>query len=380
MKKNIAVLSISLLCSFSIFAQQMVPDIIKPKIESPRVAGLGTPFTTFEAGVDTLFTNPALFAFLNRRWSAGKVAVSMTVDAFSLLEVASKQDKYAGFTDSVFERTEKHIGFSLTGPFALAITGKNFGAGIFNRTIIAADVNSGIAERIAIGEELFLTGGYGGTVFDDGSNSISLGIQMKGFFQTFSYALTASRTYLKNAENDKFKDLNIVLVNGIGIDAGFLYKHENIFSFGITCSDAYTAAFCTPYSNLEGYKKTRPSGKTQYKYVLPNLSVGIGTMPVNGDIWKTVSTWAFYIDYRNVLAAVFNKQRNALLNLAAGTEIVFHKVLSFRLGLNECYPHFGCGLDFTYFKFDIAASIDEAGNKLWEKPLIKLDCALSFEY
>ncbi|MGF7109402.1 hypothetical protein [Treponema pedis] len=379
MKKIVIGLYISLLCMFSGFAQQAVPAPVKPKVVSPRISGLGAPYTTLEAGIDTLFTNPAAFAFLNRRWSASKIGLSITADAFSLAGAVFDNNKLEDFAEALFEKDKSRSEIFLTGPLALAITGKNFGAGIFNGATVIADMNAGIANKFLLGGEIFLTGGYGGRVFDDGSNSVSLGIQMKGFFQTFSYALSANRLYMKHAADNKLKSLNIVLANGIGIDLGFLYKYENGFSLGITCRDAYTAVFSTPYADFESYKSAKPSGKTQYKYVLPDISVGIGTMPVCNDIWETVSTWAFYFDYRDILSTAL-KKKHALLNLAAGTEIVFHKVLSFRLGLNECYPHLGCGLDFTYFQFNIAAYATEYGNKPWEKPVINLDFALSFEY
>ena len=103
-------------------------------------------------------------------------------------------------------------------------------------------------------------------------------------------------------------------------------------------------------------------------------------MPVFDDVWTTVSSWSFYLDYQNILEPIFNKNRSPLLNLAFGTEIVFHKVLSFRLGMHEFYPHLGVGLDFTYFQIDFSAFLKELGNNPWEKQKIGLDFAFSFEY
>ncbi len=373
-------LSLTFFSGSEIFAQQALPDVVPPKVVSPRISGLGAPFTSLEAGIDTLFINPAGFAFLKKRWSAARLSSSMTADSFSLFGVLSQKDKFAALNDSLFNKAKNNIDFSITGPLSLAITGKNFGAGIFNRTIIIANGNSGVRNTLLLGEELFLTGGYGGVVFENDSSTVALGIQMKGFFQTFSYALSATKSYMENAANAKFKNLNLELVNGLGLDVGFLYKYENSFLLGLSCRDAYTAVFCTPYSNFTDYKKAKPSGKTKYKYIIPDLSIGIGTIPVCNDIWQTVSTWAFYIDYRNLLSPIFNKTKSPLLNLAVGTEIILHKVLSFRLGLNECYPHFGCGLNFTYFQFDISAYANEGGNKPWKIPVITVDAALSFEY
>lgn len=373
-------LSFTFFNGFAIFAQQALPDVVPPKVISPRISGLGAPFTSLDAGIDTLFTNPAGFAFLTKRWSAARLSSSMTADSFSLFGVLSQSDTFAALNNSLFNKAKNNIDFSVTGPLALAVMGKSFGAGIFNRTIIIANESSGMLHTLLLGEELFLTGGYGGVIFDNNSSRLALGIQMKGFFQTFSYALSATKPYMENAAAAKFKNLNLELVNGIGLDAGFLYKYKNSFFLGLSCRDAYTAVFCTPYSNFADYKKAKPSGKTKYKYIIPDLSIGIGTIPVSNDRWQTVSTWAFYLDYRNLLSPIFNRTKSPLLNIALGTEIIFHKVLSFRLGVNECYPHLGCGLDFTYFQFDISAYANEGGNTPWQSPVITVDAALSFEY
>lgn len=353
------------------FTQSMSPDVVLPKVISPRISGLGVPFTSLEGGVDTLFTNPACFSHNKKRWSASRLGVSITEDSSYFFNIFSEKDKIKTFPTSLFQNKNINLNCGVTGPLALAILGKNFGAGIFNRTILMAN-EDGSKDNFLLGEELFLTGGYGGSVFDDGTNNVSLGIQMKGVFQTFSYNTSTNTKTLS--------ELPLVLSNGIGADLGFLYKYDNLFSFGITCRDAYTAFFCTQYNTFDDYKNAKTAGKTKYKYIIPNLSIGISSMPICNDTWETISSWAFYMDYQNIIEPILNKERNAILNLAIGTEIIFHKVLSFRLGLNECYPHFGCGLDFTYFQFDISAYAYENGNTPWQKPIVTIDAALSFEY
>ncbi|AIN94453.1 hypothetical protein [Treponema putidum] len=379
MKKIIVFLFLFMVC-WSGFAQISMPDPLAPSYVSPRLSGLGAPFTTYQAGTETLFTNPALFPFLTKRWSAGKAAFHANEGGLGGLNSISESEKIKAFAEYLYKGDSKYVDFSATGPLALSLADKNFAVGIFNRSIVNADLENTIMRKLLIGEELFVTGGYGICLHDDGINKVSLGFQMKGFFQTFSYALNKTQIDMAAAVNSGFKNLNIVFVNGLGLDAGFLYKYDNYFFLGLTCRDAYTPVFLTPYNSFEDFKKANTAGKTEYKTLLPNLSVGIGSMPVFDDMWTTVSSWSFYIDYQNILEPIFNRNRSPLLNIAAGTEIVFHKVLSFRLGMNELYPHLGVGLDFTYFQIDFSAFLKEMGNKPWEKSKTCLDFAFSFEY
>ncbi|UTC78237.1 hypothetical protein E4O04_09570 [Treponema sp. OMZ 799] len=380
MKKIIVFLFLCNAAAFFCFAQISMPEPVVPSYVSPRISGLGVPFTTYQAGTDTLFTNPAIFPFLTKRWSAGKLALHANEDSFGGLSSIFAPEKLKSLAEYLYSGDSKYLDLSSTGPLALSLADRNFAVGLFNRTVLHADVQNTVMKKLLIGEELLVTGGYGICVYDDEVNKVSLGFQMKGFFQTFSYALNKTQADMASVVNSGLKDLNIVLASGIGLDAGFLYKYDNYFFLGLTCRDAYTPVFLTPYNNFSDYKKAVTAGKTQYKTLLPNLSAGIGSIPVFDYMWTTVSSWSFYLDYQNILEPIFNKKRNPLLNLAFGTEIVFHKVLSFRLGMNELYPHFGCGLDFTYFQLDFSAFLKELGNKPWEKQKMGLDFALSFEY
>ena len=380
MKKVIAFLFLCIIVGSACFAQISMPEPVTPSYVSPRISGLGVPFATYQAGTETLFTNPAIFPFLTKRWSAGKIALHANEDSFGGFGSIFASEKLKTLAEYLYKGDSKYFDISATGPLALSLADRNFAVGIFNRSIVHADVQNTIMKKLLMGEELLVTGGYGICLYDDDVNKVSLGFQMKGFFQTFSYGLNKSKADMALAVNSGFKDLNIVLASGIGLDAGFLYKYDNYFFLGITCKDAYTPVFLTPYNNFSDYKKAITAGKTQYKTLLPNLSAGIGSMPVFDDMWTTVSSWSFYIDYQNILEPIFNRNRSPLLNIAAGTEIVFHKVLSFRLGMYELYPHLGVGLDFTYFQIDFSAFLKELGNKPWEKQKIGLDFAFSFEY
>jgi len=290
-KKVIAFLFLCIIVGSTCFAQISMPEPVTPSYVSPRISGLGAPFTTYQAGTETLFTNPAIFPFLTKRWSAGKIALHANEDSFGGFGSIFASEKLKTLAEYLYKGDSKYFDFSATGPLALSLADKNFAVGIFNRSIVHADIENTITKKLLMGEELLVTGGYGICLYDDDVNKVSLGFQMKGFFQTFSYAFNKSKADMALAVNSQFKDLNIFLATGIGLDAGFLYKYDNYFFLGIACKDAYTPVFLTPYNNFSDYQKAITAGKTQYKTLLPNLSAGIGSMPVFDDMWTTVSSW-----------------------------------------------------------------------------------------
>lgn len=360
-----------------LYSQAKLPDLQKPEIISGRFLGQGGSYTTLEAGTDTVFTNPAAFAFLKKRLLVMRAGITTSGNVPDFFNLLIQKNKEKLFEDYFGNLAKNDLYLNTTGPLAIAFTDKNFGFGIFNRFFANSNFSRGNNESFLIGGELFLTGGYGGTVYDDGVNRVSLGLQMKGFFQTFIYT---DKIPTPPFQNDLLKQFNLVLDIGFGIDTGFLYKYKNYFFLGFTCRDLYTPVFRTYYKDFEAYKNSSPSGKTQYKAFLPDLTVGIGSIPVYKGLYKTVSSLSVYSDYRNILQPVFDKSRNPLLNIAAGSEIVFHEVLYLKLGLSELYPQGGIGFDFTYFTLDFSGFVKERGYKIWEKPLIVFGCNLSFEY
>ncbi len=355
-----------------------------PKIVSPRISALGAPYTTLQAGSDTLSTNPALFSqFEESSWAIARLAFEQTEDALRSVSILGSKDKKVDFVEHLFAKDKCNYNVNITGPLAFAKTGKNFAFGVFNRTHISAKADSTEVKELLMGEEILLTGGYGNTVYSDDLNSVAIGIQGKSFFQTFSYALNIPKATLLTSAGADFKDLKLMFAGAVGIDVGFLYKRSNYFSFALTCQDAYTALFLKQYENFDKYSSVKPTGKTKYQYIYPNLSIGISSMPITDGTWETVSSWAFYLDYRDIVKAALdfkNTKRNLALNIAFGTELIFHDVLSFRAGMYNLYPHFGFGLDFTYFNIDFSGYLQSDSDKIWKDYYMGMDFALSFTY
>lgn len=366
--------------SLALFAQENLPHPIYPEIVSPFLSGLGGGYAALEAGVETLFTNPACFAFTSKETSVSRVAVRASYNVLDILKNIKNENWVRNLSNTISDNNGFYSDFSITGPAAFGLTDRNFGFGVFNNTRFIAGATALSSFEAFIGEDFLLTGGYGGRVYENDAHIIALGIQLKGFFLTYGYLTGTIAQVTANIANYNAEHVPVFLEAGFGFDAGFLYKYKNIFGLGITCKDIYSPVFMNKYMNYKAYFKTVPMGKTVYSVFFPNLTLGISLNAFPEDYFKAVSSWTFYLDYRNMIEPALTVHRNPILNLAAGTQIIFHKVVSLNLGMQDCYPHIGTRMNFTYFKIDLSAYGKELGLDPGSRPLFNFELALLFDY
>ena len=377
MKASFCALLIAL-CA-TIGAQSFDFDPIRPEIVSARLAGYGGPYTTLEAGIDTLSTNPAALAFVKPEWSFSRIAANVSGPLFDLPAVFQSSDIPSAVLDLVAENNGLYVGGEVTGPIAIAKVDKNFGFGIFNRVITNANIPSLSKANVYAGAELLLVGGYGMTILNSGPHSLSLGIQVKGFVQTLFDESGNSLTVLTNFSNMDADSIPVVLSTGFGIDAGVLYKLGDL-SVGITCKDAFTPVFSTHYANLSAFGGGTPDSSVQFATIDPVLSAGIAySIPFPED-WFALTSLKFMLDYQDIIPLFKPLHRNPLLNVALGTELVLVNIVSLRAGINETYLTAGVGLDLAIFKIDFAMYGKELGLEPGKRPCLNMAFGLSFEY
>ncbi len=374
---------IFIFCCGILFAQSEF-EFQEATVVSPKISGIGIPFSTYKAEGETLFTNPALLRYMDKpRWEFARISGSMTKDAITSVPGFFNKELRKNLINNIFSKDKYDYKLNISGPLSVVRTGNNFGIGLFNNTHISAIGTKAKADKFLMGEELLFMGAYATELHNDGKNFISLGVQAKTFFQAYSYALDADKTTLLNSASKKFKDLKIMFVGGFGFDFGLLYRYKNYVSLGLSCKDAYTAVFLRSYDNFEAFKTAKPTGKVEYKYIYPNLNFGISTTPVEKGVWTAVSSWSFYLEYRDIVNAIISavkKTSNPLFNIAAGTEIVFHDILTLRAGMYGLYPHAGIEFDFTYFDINFAGYLESKSTEIWKDYYLNVDFALSFKY
>ncbi len=365
---------------FFAVAQDFSFDPVRPEIVSVRADGMGGYFAAEESGFDTLSTNPAALAYVDKEWSISRLAAEVSGPLFDIPTAISSGDVTENLLDLVGENNGIYLGANITGPLAFGKVDRNYGFGVFGRTITSADVPSLTSAKLLTGEELLLTGGYGLPVYESGLKSLAIGLQLKGFVQTFVYEDSTAITVLDDLMGINLQTLPAALSSGFGVDAGLMYRYGPGFSAGITCKDLFTPVFTTGYDSLNDFMKGDSSSDTITDLVDPYLNVGVGYDFPLPDTWITITDWRVMADYRDILDLTNPVYRNPLLNVAIGTEVVIFDVVSLRAGISDTYLATGLGVDLSIFEIDLAMWGSELGLDPGKRPLLNMALSLSFEY
>jgi len=353
---------------------------ITPEIVSARTEGSGGPYCATEVGFDTLSTNPAALAFVDREWSFARLACKVSGPLFDIPSVFQADDMTTGILDLVADNNGVYIGLNETGPIAIGKVDRNFGFGVFNRGICKVDVPSIAKATFIAGEEILLVGGYGLVLYEKGPHLISGGLQLKGFFQSFVREDGTAVAVLETFTDFDTNDLPSILSTGFGVDVGAIYRFDGNLSFAFNCKDLYTPVFSTRYANYGDFLGGDPDSDTIYTRIDPNLSIGVAySIPLPAH-WTTISGWNVMFDYRDALSSFRTIHRNPILNVATGTEIEFLDVVYFRLGVRDAYLSTGLGLDLTACKIDFAIYGTELGLEPGNRPLLNIALSAAFEY
>lgn len=362
MKLKFKLLTFFFLVSFCSFAQTELAPLQLPQYNIPKLVGSGGAYTTQEAGFYTLFTNPALFSSLKKNWN---------ISSFS-------------FSGAMYEDpAELSTALNALGPIAFGLANTNFAFGIFNNTKFTGSIDKASdAYNVLFGEELFMTGGYGAKVFDHAGSSISLGIQMKGYFQGFTITPKASLSGEQSALSTLFeslsKDSPIMMTAAIGLDVGFAYTYDDFLRLGIVVRDAYTATFSTMYANYDDFKNSKKAGDTKYRSPIPTLDFGFSLHPQLPKNYVTFTDYVFWFDFDDLLSPLKNN-RPIFYNINFGMEFEFNGAYYLRCGFKEVAPTFGIGVDAGYFELNGMFLFTQKTNKLWEKTVLNFGVDLSIK-
>ena len=380
--KNRAIFIFLLLASFAevVCAEPFEkPHLIAPEVVLPSTSGLGGIYSTYQRNLSLLFSNPALYPFAQKKITITALNVRTDVLAFQALSHIKEKDRDAKLIELLSTTKSLCTNAALTGPVSFAFVEQNFALGVFNTTKATFFLPSLSHFYAIIGEDVYITGGYGGVVYQDENHVISLGFNMKGFLQTYAYIIGTVFNSSLTLYRKKLEGLPIVLQAGFGLDVGFIYKYTDSFTFGATLKDVYTPVFLSYYENYKDFLNSKKTGGISYKTFLPNLTIGCSIQAFPLDHFKNVHALTFYFDWRDVFSFIPSVRRNYLLNFAFGAELILHRVLSLRFGVSELYPQVGLGLDFTYFNLDFSVYMRELSLSLWQRPLINIEMGMRFD-
>lgn len=364
------------LCSLYAFDK---PSLIYPEVILPSTSSLGGSYVAYQKDITILFSNPALYAFAEKNTTITAVNFRADILSYEALRYIKAKDREQKLLSLLTNTKSLCTNTGLTGPISFAFIDKNFAFGTFNTSKATAYLPSLSHFWAFFGEEIVITGGYGGLVYDNGEHEIALGVNMKGFLQTYAYTAGTVASSSLSIYEKKFEGLPVLLQAGFGLDVGFLYRFQKRISLGLTCKDLYTPVFVSYYKNYKYFFASKQEGGSRYKTFLPRLNIGFSAEAIPKGHFRNIYSLTFYIDWKDIFSFIPSIKRNYLLNFAFGGELVFHKVLSIRFGLADLYPQFGIGLDFTYFNLDFAVYGRELALKVWTRPIINIEIGIRFD-
>lgn len=377
-KKYLSISSLFFIGSFLFLSAQTI-DPITPTIVSPRLAGFGGSYTGLEAGFETLFTNPAALATVNKKRSIAQINAHVAGPISGILELSQAEDMMQGVLDFVGSRSDGlYLGADITGPISFGIVQKNVGFGVFNRTLLSVDVPTIMGMDINAGEETFLTGGFGFDAFSIKNNYFAIGVQFKGFFQTLTGVSGSVLDIMGLLESDNL-DIPLALALGYGVDLGFMYRLGNFLNIGVVYRDIFAPVSMRYYNGIDNFLNSTERERESIM-LASNLSVGLLCNVPTPQSWPFISSLKLMADYSDILRLLEPFSRNPVLNVQLGTELVLLDVVALRAGIHEGYLAAGIGLDLTYFQIDFAMYGSEQGFEPGARPALNLELGLSFKY
>ena len=322
---------------------------------------------------------PAALAFAERELRILGVSAAVSGQFAEIPGILDSEDIADAVIQSVRKNSGVYFGLDATGPLSLAYVNRNFGLGIFNRTFASADAAAITSGRIAIGEEILITGGFGFKLLETKNHELSLGIQGKAFVQ-LPFSEEGSITSLI----EKFKGFSLDeqpadTAFGIGFDAGILYRFAGCLSAGLVCRDVYTPVFYSSYDSLAALKDGRKasSGHTTMDR---QLAAGISWSAPIPRSWHTVTGFTASLGYSDLLSIADPLARNPVLNVTLGAEATFFHILSLRAGIHDTYPAVGLGLNLRVIRLDLAVYGEELGLEPGERGVFNAAVGLSFGF
>ncbi|MGL4985611.1 MAG: hypothetical protein ACRC5H_00545 [Treponemataceae bacterium] len=340
-----------------------------------RQAAMGGSYVTNTSSFDSFFSNPAAIPLLKNQTYYSRLSLNAGGPLNELFKLSPKNfENPEALVQTVSQLLEKYntINFdvNLTGPFVFGNIFNGFGWSISNNTYLTSAIPSLNVTDIRAGEEVSLQIGYGIPLIKTNHHLWSIGVSAKMILQS-EFFYTESISNLQNSINN-LTDTPFYMNVGYGFDIGTFYQFADFFSLSIVFYDVYSPVHI---NRLEKYKGVSS------RYVTPtDMTIGVGFKLPQKLLGKIVSSWMIMADYKNMIYAFDDFQRNPLLNLSIGTELQLFKMLALRVGVSDLYLNTGLGLTFGAFNLDFAIYSKELGLEPGSNPQLNMGLSISFVY
>lgn len=398
MKKLITIL-FAALCIYSFIASETFEyEFTMPTIEYARDLGMGSAYVTDTTTYFSFLSNPAslgftgdktLFPTLNTRLAGPLNLIPQSLESlragnFDVIEVLSK---------TLSESKGINAAFNIVGPLNFGSIKKGFGWGIFNETYTSFDIPSLISSTFYAGNETLVRLGYGYALKLPVPITISVGLStdLVNRIEGLYTLKTSEMMSLMGGEEFSFASLIMPVYTsfGYGLDAGITFKLFNVVSISYVWDDFFYGVY-TQKSDLITKIINKPAELSSYtsadstKTVFgtsKKMTAGIGVEIPLADISKNlISSWIVMVDCNDLLSVFANNpaKRNPVLEFSAGTELVLHKTIILRFGIDEMYPAAGIGIRLGAFNIDASIYGQELGREPGSRPQLNTAFSIGF--
>ena len=355
------------------FAQTAMPRLAIPTAENN---GMGGTHIAYTDNVFSLLVNPAaMMRVEQKRFAPVSFTLYSPQSTFGLLGpmIGAISDlKALGGAAEVLSREKGKIvpGLGLNElPLSFAWVANGFGVGVWEAaSFTPAIVGTNILLNANV--DIIIPVGFAFRILHADSHDVDAGVTVKPFIRALISERARILDLMETANRDHFADdFSFPLLIGAGFDLGFMYRWDIGLSAALTLSDIATyGGAATDFLHRRD--------DTYYVPFSMNWGVAYDFRP--GDFWPeahqffTESNVVFAVDWRdftNVFMQDDYTRRNAALDVGLGLEFNIIKMFKLRLGMNECLPAFGLGLDFGPVEVDFAYFGRELGLEPGQLPV-----------
>jgi hypothetical protein len=332
-------------------------------------------------GIYSLFSNPALL-----KDSADtrllEVGVSTLGDIDRIAGVFASLGGANTFPDSTIDDYIAQslprfpFGFNVTGPVALGIVNKGFGAALFTH-IYSTSIIGNNRQIMNMNFDVIGIAGYGITLVDTYAVKFDIGFSVKGFFCYVSNLIEQSKT---TSTNYIFYNNDEKNITGGGLNLGLLFSYKNFFSLSLSLQDAPAVGYVTPLENASSAAPAHPVFAEYIGIGMPNISIGFSFHVLN----TAFADIKFFVEYRDIYTIIMYQTmaipRNMLLNICVGAELIINTYFSIRAGMTDLMPSAGLGVNLKYFEIDLTYYGVENGYDIGQNSLQGFAAAFKFKF
>jgi hypothetical protein len=362
----------------SLLPTPVLPQTIIPyEFPSARFTSLGGFHAALGDDFYALFSNPALFADMEKQVSVGEL--SFSIIEFDILTLLYAEGQQLRDTFLQLGREGIEISMELGGPFAFGMVKENFGWGVFNasRMHITWDSSTIYYLHFRLSEELLFAGAWGYRVLDFGDYTLDAGISLKTFVRGTYLPiiwLDKIKYFFENINYDYFESQI-----GIGSTMGLRFTLFNALSAGLAFHDPYSPVYVAQYKTIERfYAQQMVEGAIIP--LTPRLALGLAyrmPYPFGRGI---ITNFKLAADIRQLLPALDPNYRGFWFEFNAGVELEVLEVLAVRLGISDMLPAGGLGIDLTIFQIDAVFFMKELGAEIGDYTAFAAMLSINYRY